>query len=103
MLVLLGALLSGVAAKCMQSTCKQVAKPCNALSPPSPGFITLPPNQNCHAMQSKNFQNHVHSQDVLAHRMVVCTAHLCHPLPHHHKKDGASFSILSITIGKKGD
>ena len=49
------------------------------------------------------FQNLVHSQDVLTYRMMVCIAHLCHPPPHHHKKDGASFSLLSITIGKKGD
>lgn len=49
------------------------------------------------------FKNLVHSQDVLTHRMVVCTAQLCHPPPHHHKKEGASLSLLSITIGKKGD
>ena len=48
-------------------------------------------------------KNLVHSQDTLIQRLVVCTAHLCHPPPHHHKKDGASFSPRSITIGKKGN
>lgn len=48
------------------------------------------------------FKNHVHSPDALTNRMMVYTAHT-HPLPRHHIRGHAFFSLLSITIGKKGD
>ena len=85
-----------------KNACKRAAKPW--------GFSTLAhlyyfahSTKTAMLCRLRMFKNLVHSQDVLTHRMVVCTAHLCHPPPHHHKKDGASLSLLSITIGKKGD
>ena len=55
MAVLLGALLSGVAAK-MRAKCVQMSGKAMRFLCAHPPLLFCPPNQNCHAMQAKNFQ-----------------------------------------------
>ena len=84
-------------AKCVQTSGIAL----RLLCPPLSLYYFAHPTKTAMLCRLRMFKNLVYSQDVLTHRMMVCTAHLWHPPPHHHKEDGASLSLLSITIGKR--